>query len=545
MKKNILILVFISFISCEIDNNIRKLIITPLIDSSLTIKSIKKTKNWHLKDIELDTIPGISLLRAYDSLLIYKKSKETIIAIIDNEVDINHLNLKETIWVNKNEIANNNIDDDENGYIDDVNGWNFLGNINGENNKFVNFEYTRILKKLSPKFESKNIVDIEPKDSLSYQLYINAKEKYDKRLKSDLYEKKYHTKLYEYYFKAKKELSKFFKNKPFTIKALDSLKNLKSNTIDDIHFLILIDCLDKEIDDEYVIKEKYLAEERLDKLLGLNYNDREIQGDNPEDITDTKYGNNILNNNIKLLNHGTKMAGIINNIALNNEIKIMPLAISAYGDEHDKDIALAIRYAVNNGAKVINMSFGKEFSIHKEWVFDAIQYAEKNNVLIISSAGNFSYNLDTNNNYFPNDNVNNQVEVSDNFMLIGATSYKLSSEFKTENSNYGKIDVDVFAPGYEIYTTAPNNEYTKSGGTSSASAVTSGVAGLIRSYYPNLTAPQVKHILMDSGLEYTLEVSTPTKEDKNKTTPFNQLSKSGKVLNAYNALIMADSISKN
>jgi cell wall-associated protease len=192
------------------------------------------------------------------------------------------------------------------------------------------------------------------------------------------------------------------------------------------------------------------------------------------------------------------------------------------------------------------MSFGKEFSLHKEWVFDAIKYAEKNNVLIISSAGNFGYNLNSNNDYYPNDNIDNGAEISANFVLVGATSYSINSALKTESSNYGKNDVDLFAPGDKIFTTLPNNKYSNNlGGTSLASAITSGVAALIFSYYPNLTASQVKHILMDTGLEYTLEVNTLTEEDKNKTTPFNQLSKSGKVLNAYNAFIMADSISRN
>jgi len=67
---------------------------------------------------------------------------------------------------------------------------------------------------------------------------------------------------------------------------------------------------------------------------------------------------------------------------------------------------------------------------------------------------------------------------------------------------------------------------------------------LLYAYYPELTASQVKHIIMDSGVSYNIKVSTPTKKDKNKTTHFSQLSKSGKILNAYNALIMADSISK-
>ena len=540
----IILIVFFFFTNCQ------KKTQQSLISSQKgVIKKVQKLtkkelKNWHHKDIELDTIPGISLKRAYNSLLTNKKGNEVIIALIDTEIDINHEKLKNSVWINSKEVINNGIDDDNNGYIDDINGWNFLGNPNRQNNKFVNFEYTRILKNFTSKFKNKTTV--QSKDSVSYLLYKKVKNKYDKRLKSDLAEKENYNTLYNLYFNAKKELSAFFINKPYTIKALDSLKNTKANTIADIHFLVLTDCIKNNIDDEYVKEKKYLADERVNKLLNLNYNDRLIQGDNPDDLSDTQYGNNIVNLNAAFLNHGTKMAGIISNISSNNEFKIMPLAISAYGDEHDKDIALAIRYAVDNGAKIINMSFGKEFSLHKEWVFKAIQYAEQHGVLIISSAGNFNYDLNLYNDYYPNDNINNEVEISDNFLLIGAVTYTVNKNFKTRSSNFGADDVDLFAPGEKIFTTLPNNKYSNNvGGTSSASAITSGVAALLYSYYPNLTASQVKHVLMDSGLEYTIEVNTPTKEDKNKTTPLNQLSKSGKVLNAYNALIMADSISRN
>lgn len=535
-------IILFSLSSCNNDNEISAIKV-PKSNFGKIITKNNILKNWHLKDIEIDSLPGISLERSYREVLKTKKGRQIIVALIDTEVDINHKSLKNNIWRNTSETPNNNIDDDKNGFIDDVNGWNFLGNEKGESNKFVNFEYTRILKKLSPKFsEAKKI---NPEDSTSYKLYLRAKQRHARRLKYDLTEKKNYDNLFAIYFKAKEKLSKYFINKSYNVKSLDSIKKITKGSIDDIHFLILIDCLNNGIDDEYVIEKKFLANERINKLLNIDFNDRLIQGDNSEDILDIKYGNNVLTNNIDILDHGTKMAGIVNGVSLKDEIKIMPLNISAFGDEHDKDISLAIKYAVDNGAKVINMSFGKEFSLHKEWVFDAFKYAEKNNVLIVASAGNYNYDLNNVNDYYPNDNLNNAKEVSDNFLLVGGSSYNINKNFKNKSSSYGNIDVDVFAPGDEIYTTIPNGKFTNnSGGTSSASAITSGVAALLYSYYPKLTASEVKHILMDSGLEYDIEVSTPTNEDKKKTTPFNQLSKSGKVINAYNALIMADSISR-
>ncbi|WP_400075068.1 S8 family serine peptidase [Winogradskyella sp. R77965] len=545
MKKKTLVIVFLSLlcITCKTNNNVKRFTIPSQIN--LITKSKEYSENWHFKDILLDSIPGISLNRAYDSIIKHNNSDKIIVAVIDNEIDLRHVNLKSKIWINKNEIPNNNIDDDYNGYVDDINGWNFIGNKKGEQNLYVNFEFTRILKKLEPYFKDKNIKTISTKDSVSYLLYEKVKLKYDNSLKRYIANKDNSDKLYDSYYEAKDKTSKFFNDKPYSIKALDSLKNIKADNIEGTHFQLLIDLMTYNIDENYINSEKRQANEKLEKLLGLDYNDRLIQGDNPDDISDTSYGNKIINNHVEFLNHGTKTAGVISNINQNDNISIMSLGISCYGDEHDKDIALAIRYAVDNGARVINMSFGKDFSLHKEWVFEAIQYADKHDVLIVSSAGNFNYNLNIYNDYYPNDNLNNEDEVSDNFLLVGATTIFLDKGFMLEDSNYGNIDVDVFAPGNMIHTTKPLDKRTDSfGGTSAASAVASGVAALIFSNYPDLTASEVKHILMDSGIEYNMGVSTPIKDDKNKTTPFNQLSKSGKVINAYNALIMADSISR-
>jgi len=226
----------------------------------------------------------------------------------------------------------------------------------------------------------------------------------------------------------------------------------------------------------------------------------------------------------------------------------MPLCISSYGDENDKDISLAIKYAVKNGASVINISSGKKFSLREKWVIDALEYANSNNVLVTTSAGNDYTNLDNPKNYnYPNDTDENGVEIVDNLIKVGASTRFLSDSIFNYASNYGKKEVDVFAPGHDIFTSSSQNKnqkYKFVSGTSFARPVVSGIAALIFSYYPSITASEVKRIIMDSGVEYTFPVKTPTKEDKNRTTPFNELSKSGKIVNAYNALIMADSISK-
>ncbi len=549
MIKNSYKLIFIFVVciySCQKKHSLIKL--EKHIEKKEKVQTVKEFENWHFKDIELDTLSGLSLNRAYDSLLINKKGKEVVIAVIDMAVEINHDGIKEALWYNKQETANG-IDDDENGYVDDINGWNFLSNNQGDSNEFVNYEYTRLIRKFESSFEDKDIVRLSTNDSLNYIIYQKAKEKYKAREEYAKKEVMYINNVAQWKEEAEEIIFEYLKKNNYNLKELDSLKliypkeeKLQEAILKKSNFIKI------NYTNEYIEDYKLKTGERLKKLLNLNYNDRSIQGDNQEDLKDIKYGSPLFSNvNTKLLDHGTKMAGVIVNVGQKEEIKIMPLAISAYGDEHDKDIALAIRYAVDNGANVINMSFAKEFSLHPEWVLEAIKYAEQKNVLIVSGAANDGENIDGKENaWFPNDHgYFDHNEVSDNFLKIGSSGIYLDEKLKSSFSNYGKGEVDLFAPGEYIYTTTPNNEFDFIQGTSASTAITSGVAALIYSYYPNLTASQIKHILMDSGLEYTFEVSTPTKEDKNKTTPFNQLSKSGKVLNAYNALIMADSISRN
>jgi subtilisin family serine protease len=215
------------------------------------------------------------------------------------------------------------------------------------------------------------------------------------------------------------------------------------------------------------------------------------------------------------------------------------------GDEYDKDVALGIRYAVDNGAKVINTSFGKAFSPNKQWVYDAIKYAAKKDVLIVNAAGNDGKNIDVEKTY-PNDTPDLKNEIADNFITIGAMSANYNENLPASFSNYGKFNVDVFAPGVQIYSTTPEGEYQKFSGTSMAAPSTAGVAALIRSYYPKLSASQVKHILMNSGTKIDFNVIKPGSQSRENPTgelvPFSDLSVSGRIVNAYNALKMADSI---
>jgi subtilisin family serine protease len=283
----------------------------------------------------------------------------------------------------------------------------------------------------------------------------------------------------------------------------------------------------------------------LNYNLNKDFNGRTKLGDNPDDYSVKVYGDNNVITDADHAKHGTHVAGIIgaqrnNNIGMNgvaNNVQLMAVRVVPDGDEHDKDVALGIIYAVDNGAKVINTSFGKDFSPHRKWVDDAIKYAAKHDVLIVNAAGNDAKDLNENLS-FPNDSYQNGPEISDTFLTVGALNYEYSGELIASFSNYGKHDVDVFAPGVKIWATTPNNEYEFLQGTSMASPAVAGVADLIRSQFPKVKAKQVKKIIMQSGLSSKTMVTV----GKDKKAKLEEISTSGIMVNAYNALILASKV---
>lgn len=489
-------------------------------------------KRWSHLDLVKDSIPGMSVDKAYAELLKNKKGVNVIVGIVDSGVDIEHEDLKSVVWINKKEIAGNGIDDDKNGYIDDIHGWNFLGDITKEN-----LEYERIIM-------DKNLVD--------ETTYLAAKAINDKKIADGTKGKTQMEQMTVGIAKADAILVKHLAKPVYTIEDLNAIVSqdqevLQSKAIMQqmLSYGLPVEDLKKEIKKELDGFTKVLAGDNLK----TNY--RKVVGDNPNDINDTKYGNNnVMGPDKKEILHGTHVAGIVaqvrnNNIGgdgVANNVQILTVRAVPDGDEYDKDIALGIRYAVDNGAKVINGSFGKSFSPHKQWVYDAIKYAEKKDVLIVHAAGNDSKDIDVENN-FPNDSDDKKTEFSDNLITVGALNFEYGTNVVADFSNIGKINVDVFAPGVKIYATTPDNAYQYLQGTSMAAPNVAGVAALIRSYYPKLSAKQVKHILMDSGTAITSDVVFGGNPDDKRS--FVSLSKSGKIVNAYNALVMAEKMSKN
>ncbi|MGC6285613.1 MAG: S8 family serine peptidase [Polaribacter sp.] len=519
----------------------------------------EEAKNaWSAADIETDSIAGMSLVKAY-KFLEGKKGVQVIVGIADSGVDVEHEDLKGVAWVNPKEVPGNNKDDDKNGYVDDIHGWNFLGNKEGKIVNADQLEITRIVKNGMDKFGNKKASEITDADKKEYEEYLKIKEKFDKVAKAkeneiaNLKATKTRILQLEESFTA---VQKLIGKSDFT---LDDVKNVKSDDsqttakINDVAMIMgrgmkMVDLLSYKKD-----LLEYLESQENAKSYDLNFNARQSLGDDLYDITDTNYGNNNVIGSKKLESHGTHVAGIVaasrgNGKGLDgvaNNVKILTVRVVPDGDEHDKDVALGIRYAVDNGAKIINTSFGKAYSPNKQWVFDAIKYAAKNDVLIVNAAGNDSKNIDVEKTY-PNDSEDLINEISDNVLTVGANSLFYDKRLPARFTNYGKRNVDVFAPGVQIYSTIPSDEYAQKSGTSMAAPSAAGVAALVRSYYPQLSASQVKHILMNSGTKINFNVIKPGSQSRQnpdgELVSFSDLSVSGRIVNAYNALKMADQI---
>jgi len=491
-------------------------------------------KTWPHRDLLTTGYPGISLAEAYKALK-GRKAQTVIVGVVDSGVDINHEDLKSIIWTNPKEIPNNGIDDDKNGYVDDVHGWNFLGEINQDN-----LEYVRILKK----------GDTSDPD------YKRAEEKYNKEFKDANEKIELYSQIKERIAQSDALIQKHLGKKEYTEEDLDKIDASSLQLLGAVRgmkYLLSNGVSVKETLEELSEGIKHY-EERLKYGLNKEFNPRKVLNDNPDDITDKIYGNNnVIGPTAEGALHGTHVAGIIaavrhNNIGIDgvaDHVRIMPVRTVPDGDEYDKDVALALRYAIDNGAKVINTSFGKEFSPHKEWVYDALKYAAEKDVLIVNAAGNDTKNVDVQLT-FPDDNINGK-EFTDTMITIGALNYEYNENLVASFSNYGKNNVDLFSPGVQIYATVPENKYKFLDGTSMAAPEVAGVAALIRAYFPKLKAREVKQILMESGLTPTVKevlVGGRGEEGEAKRMLFSELSKSGKIVNAYNAIILAAQRSK-
>ncbi len=515
-------------------------------------------RGWHLLDLAKDSFYGISLDKAYQFLKEkHRTSKPVIVAVLDSGVDTTHEDLKSVLWRNPKEIPGNGIDDDGNGYVDDVYGWNFLGGKDGRNVTKTSDERSRVFHHFKAKFAGKaidtaalSVLDKDDyilwkkaSDQLNFssddqvqlmfiEITTKAIKKHDKVLRKEMGCEEYTCEKVEKFEPATRTAreAKFGYLTCMKMIGVDADEK-NTSTISDL--------------DEEVEKMKSNAEAR--DIPPIDYR-ADIIKDDYYNFADRYYGNNdvMAGSGAK---HGTHVSGLIGAQRNNGKgmdgvadnVKIMMVRVVPEGDEYDKDVALGIIYAVDNGAKVINMSFGKSFSPQKRWVDSAVHYAELHDVLIVHASGNETADIDNKENY-PNPWLKQWNTNATNFITVGASSDpKISGGIVADFSNYGKNNVDVFAPGVRMYSTLPGgNEYGNLKGTSMAAPVVAGLAALIRSYYPDLKAIDVKKIIESSVTIPAADIISIRPGTKDENVPFSQLSRSGGIINAYNAVQMAE-----
>jgi subtilisin family serine protease len=503
----------------------------PLFQDSLQ----KAPKNWFNLDYAKDGLMGVSTEKAYDELLKGRSTKTVVVAIIDSGVDIEHEDLKGNIWTNPNEIPGNGIDDDKNGYVDDIHGWNFLGGKDGRNVHHDTYELTRIYKKLKARFDGKSEKDISAAEKSDYNYFLDIQAKFNEKLTEMRSGMEQFSIFSEMYKKSVSLLKAYIDTEELTsemVQGIDS-QDERIMAAKGIYMQAAMFGLN-----EATLAE---AEEYYNNGLKYGYNldfdPRSIVGDNYEDKSERYYGNNDVKG--PDASHGTHVAGIVaavrnNNIGIDgiaSDVRIMAIRAVPEGDERDKDIANAIMYAVDNGAKIINMSFGKQYTTDKAVVDAAIRYAEQRGVLLVHAAGNESMNTDKVN-FYPQRNYNDGRKAA-NWLDVGALSWRKNEAAVAEFSNYGKNSVDLFAPGVDILSTAPDQQYKEQSGTSMAAPVTTGVAALVWSYFPHLTAVQVREVLLKSVLKTDWKVKIPGSDE---TAKFSALSITGGIVNAYEAI---------
>lgn len=525
---------------------------TSFAQQEKSIKTGDVPKGWHLLDKTKDGYYGISVNKAYDFLHSKNlKGKTVLVAIIDSGIDTLHEDLKDILWVNPKEIPGNGIDDDGNGYIDDIHGWNFIGGKDGKNVKQDSYEGARVYHMYKAKFGDQKVdtTKLSGEEKDQYKMWLKSKSKVEGDGGDEQIDV---VRLRKYLITAQKSdsiLRAGMGKDIYTGNQLDTFKTEspeQSSAKGALMFLFknnqMMETTNKEFLDGF--EEFVSGEERKEESKTKAPEDYrgEITHDNEQDINDRSYGNADVMASTPF--HGTHVAGIIGAERNNGKgmdgvadnVRIMMIRAVPDGDEHDKDIALAIRYAADNGARVVNMSFGKDFSPQKKWIDDAVRYAESKGVLLVHAAGNDAKNVDTADN-FPNPVMKDTHKKASNWITVGASGDPLAGGYTASFSNYGKKQVDVFAPGVKIWSSIPGgNTYGNAQGTSMACPVVVGTAALLLEYFPNLTPQQVKYCIMKSAQNPGVKVNKPGTDE---TVLMSDICVSGGIINAYEAAKVA------
>jgi subtilisin family serine protease len=496
--------------------------------------------NWHLLDPQTDGYVGISLLKAERELLAGRTPARTVIvAVIDNGVDTSHSKLRPQLWSNSDEVPGNRRDDDNNGYADDLRGWGLIGGADGRNVHEDTYEVTRLAAQCGRP---------AGRDSLRADLRARCPEieaHFDRKRAEAQQILQNVTQIEGILEQIVPYLERQLGTDSLTVARVEAFRPTNDTATQARGLYLQIASMG--IDDAEIQEARKAYESQVRFGYNKSFEPRGIVGDNYPDTSVKRYGNPDVAGPEPL--HGTHVAGIIAALdsagvrGIARNVRIMALRAVPDGDERDKDIANAIRYAVDNGANVINMSFGKAYSPYKSYVDDAVKYADSKGVLLVHAAGNESANVDSISS-FPTPVYLDRSGRARNWIEVGATSWHGGDSLVATFSNWGKGVVDIFAPGDDIKSTAPGGAYKKESGTSMAAPVVAGVAALVMSYYPTLSAADVKRIVLESAHKLADTRVIRPGEGSDVAVPFGELSATGGVVNAYNALKRAEEISR-
>jgi subtilisin family serine protease len=518
----------------------------PFVSLAQNTEDESPVANWQNLDLKSDGVFGISTEKAYKEIIKGKKSSPIIVAVIDGGIDIEHEDLKKVLWVNQKEIPGNGIDDDKNGYVDDVHGWNFIGSPKA-NIHYDNMEVIRLVNKLEPKYAAAlNSTPFTEEERKEFQTYKKVVTDYMAKLQSAQIGLQNTTMIKKYLDEITTKLGK---ENPTS----DDFGNYKAENDIESQVIKFIRPELKKVDFKKFYEELKdgikFYDTQVKYQLNVAFDPRKDSvGDDYANSYERYYGNNNVTG--PDAEHGTHVAGIVGAIRNNDlgikgvadNVKIMAIRTVPDGDERDKDVANSILYAVDNGAKILNMSFGKSYAWDKKVVDDAVKYAVSKGVLLVHAAGNDGKNTEKEDN-FPNrlftDSLGKTMGTAQGWIEVGASGWKNDEDLVASFSNYGGKTVDVFAPGVKINSTMPSSTYKENDGTSMAAPVVAGLAALIWSHYPNFTAVQIKDIIMNSVVKVEQKVKIKEEGD-NRRVLLSEISVTGGIVNAYNALQLAE-----
>ncbi len=454
--------------------------------------------DWFNASLTQDGIYGIAVNQAYLNNADLKL-ESVIVAVIDDGVDVHHKDLADKVWINNAEIPDNGIDDDKNGFVDDIYGWNFLGNSDGENIGYENLELTRLCREYGVKYKNTELASLTKDEKPEYKEYQALKENYDADLEELNIDFAEFAQLTALYSGATAYMEELIGKKDLTIEELNAYQTANTEEAQIKEFLLLAE---KEGLADYLSEGGAHFEEAFNYHYNLDFDPRPMVNEKAAKEAGTAYGNNMVW--AENPEHGTHVSGIIagkrnNDFGINgvaSNARIMALRAVPNGDERDVDIANAIRYAADNGARVINMSFGKSYSPDQALVKEAILYAQSKDVLMVHAAGNDGSNIDSYPN-FPNGMVNKKSSFN-HWLTIGASGVHADTFLVAPFSNFSKTKVDVLAPGVEILSLIPEDKTDSFSGTSMAAPVISGMAVVLRGAFPQMTAAGIKELIINS-----------------------------------------------